>query len=166
MKKFIYIITTFTAILTSILVAGNKVLDFIDKLKAENKQTSEQLVNSHLIIRQYENDLGQVVEEKEECTTFQKILIEKKNSELEEHNQIINEYEKITDSLSGELITNEIKATDVPNIVINQSSIIKSSIAPKTLESVKSFNITSGIKTNPDKKKLVKRLFDKVKRNK
>jgi len=162
MKKLITYITTSLAILTSIIVFGNKLVDFIDKLKAEKIQLQETLkqrtVSYYENLTYYQNELGQTIQETEICETKQKVI-------EQTHDEIINQYEKITDSLTEVIIDKEvkaeIKAEDLQPLVKNKLSVNNSSniqLKQSTVISLKNKPVL--------KQKVFKRLFAKVKRNK
>jgi len=160
MKKLITYITTSLAILTLIIVFGNKLVDFIDKIQSEKDQIQQTLnlrtTSYYENLTYYKDELGQTIQEKETCQTTREVI-------EQTHDEIINQYEKITDSLIGELITKErkaqIKAEDLQPLVKNKLSINNNS----TLQLKQSVVKTALNKPKQKKKRFVK-IFRRLKK--
>lgn len=165
MKKYITILTTSIAIITSILVAGSKLIDFIDKLKSEKTQLQKTLnqrtTSYYENIVYYQNELGQTIQEKEICEVTHKILA-KNYIEINQH------YEQIVDNLSEVIIDKEIKAEitieNIENINHKQlTTSIKSNIPKKELNTIKTPYIDPVLSSLPKKKRFLNKIFKKNK---
>ena len=171
MKRNLKIFSIIIPSLIALFTLGNKGLELYKNfaaLKVEKTELTEQLVDSHMTINRYENELGEIVEEKEECEVTQKILRRNKNKEIKEANETISEYDELFDSVTTELILKEqkeeIKAANVPNIVINQITIPGDRNILKNIEPVKSFKSELFLIERTDKKRLLKRIFAKLRK--
>ena len=154
MKRNLKIFGIIIPSLIALLTLGNKALEFYNNLRAELAQKTEQLIDTHMTINRYENELGEIVIEKEKCETTQEIVIAKKEKEIKEANETISEYERKA----------EIKAASVPSIVINQLTLPEDRNILKNIESVKSFKSELYLIERTDKKRLLKRIFAKLRK--
>ena len=168
MKRNLKIFSIIIPSLIALFTLGNKALEFYNNLTAELAQKTEQLIDTHMTINRYENELGETVIEKEKCETTQEIVIAKKEKEIKRANENISEYEDILDSVVNESIRNEhkaeIKAVEVPSIVINQLTLRSSGIVQKEIKAVKSFKTELFLIERNDKKRLLKRIFAKLRK--
>ena len=152
--------------MTSVLVAGTKLLDFIDKLKQEKYQIQETLnertISYYENLTYYQDELGQTIQESEICETKQRILKSNHNKRAKKDSQIISDYEYTADSLHTKL---EYSVNNVPDITLRQTGNISNpsstKISPQQIEAVKTLKNEPVLSSTSRKKGFLKRLFRK-----
>ena len=75
-----------------------------------------QIVKRNEIINRHYNERAQLIEEKEECITTQRIIEENQRLQIVTSNEIINEYENLFDSVSEIVIGYERKERELPRL--------------------------------------------------
>ena len=120
--KILSYITGIVAILSTIVTAGNKYLDMLQKIKdlnvknngkdihiealnVKNNEKTEQIIKRNMVINLQQDEIYGLIEDTEICTTTRKYLTQ----EIKKSNETINEYEILTDELSTEIIDKDRK---------------------------------------------------------
>ena len=90
--------------------------DINAKRKAEIQAKNTQIIKRNEILNRFYDEKAQLIEEKEECITTQRIILENKRSQIATSNEIINEYENLFDSVSEIVIGYERKERELPRL--------------------------------------------------
>ena len=133
--------------------------DFIEirnelkETKIENSKQKEQIIKRNEVLNIRYNQFNQLIEEKEVCTTTQKILI----ADAGLSDEIIKAYELLSDSLSGVIIKDETKdnivVTDIPNL-----TPIELKTNPQQNTHIKK-ELIKTLYIEPTKKRFIRKLF-------